>query len=46
MLAGVPPHRVLNRSLIAASGAVEAMGKPSCWCTNATSPAGYCSPGT
>jgi hypothetical protein len=37
---------MLNLSLIAASGAVEAIGRPSCRCTNATSPAGYCNPGT
>jgi hypothetical protein len=37
---------VLNLSLIAASGAVEAIGSPGCRCTNATSQAGYCSPGT
>ena len=36
----------LNPSLIFPSGAVEAIGSPNCWCTNATSPASYCSPGT
>jgi len=36
----------LNPSLILPSGAVEAIGSPSCRCTNPTSPASYCSPGT
>src|SRR5674476_1589867 len=36
----------LNRSLILAMGAVEAIGNPNCWWTYPTRPAAYCSPGT
>ena len=35
-----------NPSLIFPNGAVAAIGSPSCRCTNPTSPASYCSPGT
>jgi hypothetical protein len=37
---------VANPSEIVPNGAVEAIGNPSWRCTNATNPAGYCSPGT
>ena len=38
-------HRPVNRSVIRASGAVDAIGSPSCRWTYPTKPAAYCNLG-